>query len=445
MQKRYWTPCLPRTAQEDRLNGKAADRASSITERKQIGKEKGVTGETIFYRLFDLCGFDPVKDLTIDAMHAIVLNLIRTELTILLADLGRNSTLQPSERDPSNGGLLDKQSLASAIQKVEWTPELKDGRIPTFCKDGQKLSYWKAEEFSKFILVAPVVLRKLIPRKAYDCFCLLKDISDLVYSRRLQIQGWHPEHHVYFKKLLWKHAILFEELYGLSACTENLEYSLHMTEDVKRHSLLDNYWCYLYERQVKYYKQQASNMKSLCKTFADRANQLLFTSTFLSTTTDSNEAPALQFQCLNTKPILLTASSVEEAISLKQHILNQEVEDSVTDHKLAVKTGIFLGGKSYHRLTEQELADLQHWIQDVDLPSLPTVCLSFSRIFKVNDYNLGVVYRTNEHAIVRDADDDSREWLTKITNFFVCGPINGSYHSFLKGKFFCCKDYSWDS
>ena len=148
-----------------------------MTERKRICKETGVTGESLFYRLYDLCKFDPVKDLTIDAMHAIVLNLIRTEASLLLADLGRNSLLRPSERDPSNGGVLDCQNLALALEKVEWTPELKDGRVPTFCKDGQRLSHWKADEFSKFILVA---LRTLIPKKCYDCFCLLKDIYDLV-------------------------------------------------------------------------------------------------------------------------------------------------------------------------------------------------------------------------------------------------------------------------
>lgn len=61
--------------------------------QKRICKEKGVTGETIIlYRLYDLCGFDPVKDLTIDAMRAIVLNLVRTELSILLSDFGRNSS-----------------------------------------------------------------------------------------------------------------------------------------------------------------------------------------------------------------------------------------------------------------------------------------------------------------------------------------------------------------
>ena len=192
--------------------------------------------------------------------------------------------------------------------------------------------------------------------------------------------------------------------YGLSACTENLEYSLHMTEDVKQHSLLDNYWCYLYERQVKY-KQQTSNMKSLCKTFADRANQLYFT--FLLSNTDEDESTDLesQFQCLKSKPVLLTASSVEKAIKLKQHVLNQDIASTV-DHgitKTALKNGIFIGKVSYHYLTDQELEDVQYWLRSgsdgTHLSLLPTVCLSFSRILKVNDYDFGIVYRTKEHAI----------------------------------------------
>ncbi len=71
-QRRFWKPCPPRTAQ-DRQNGQATDRAVTVAERKIILKETGVTGESIFYRLYDLCSFDPVKDLVIDAMHATVL------------------------------------------------------------------------------------------------------------------------------------------------------------------------------------------------------------------------------------------------------------------------------------------------------------------------------------------------------------------------------------
>lgn len=56
-----------------------------------------MTGESILYRLNDLCGFDPVQDLTIDAMHAITLNLVCTELAHILADLGPNLSLDPIE------------------------------------------------------------------------------------------------------------------------------------------------------------------------------------------------------------------------------------------------------------------------------------------------------------------------------------------------------------
>ena len=97
---------------------------------------------------------------------------------------------------------------------------------------------------------------------------LSRSIHTLVYSRRLRIQGWTKDDCSLFKKLLWCHAIQYEELYGLKACCENVEYSIHMPEDIQRHSLQDNYWCYLYERLVKYYKQQTSNMPFLCKTFA---------------------------------------------------------------------------------------------------------------------------------------------------------------------------------
>ena len=57
----------------------------------------------------------------IDAMHAIVLNLIKIELeNHLLADLGPNASVVVSDRETSEGG-----------QKVKWTVELKDGRVPS--------------------------------------------------------------------------------------------------------------------------------------------------------------------------------------------------------------------------------------------------------------------------------------------------------------------------
>lgn len=91
--------------------------------------------------MYDLCGFNPVQDLVIDAMHAVVLNLVRTELlNHLLADLGPNDTVPSLDRDPTRGGLLDKSDLAKALRKIEWTTELRDGRVPSISGDSQGIS-----------------------------------------------------------------------------------------------------------------------------------------------------------------------------------------------------------------------------------------------------------------------------------------------------------------
>ena len=57
-------------------------------------------------------------------------------------------------------------------------------------------------------------------------------------------------------------------------------------------------------------------------------------------------------------------------------------------------------------------------------------------MFKVNDYDM---YRTDEHAIIRDAEDGNREWVAKIIAFYVVGPMDGSYDLFFKGKFYAAK------
>ena len=111
-----------------------------------------------------------------------------------------------------------------------------------------KLGFWKSEEFSKLSLVAPYILHSQIPKEPYECFCLLTRIHQPIFSKELRIDGWTQHHIKLLHNLLWKHAILLESLYGITSCTENVEYSLHMAEDIERHSTLDNYWCYLYER-----------------------------------------------------------------------------------------------------------------------------------------------------------------------------------------------------
>ncbi len=311
---------------------------------------------------------------------------------------------------------------------MTWTTELKDGRVPKIPRDAQKLGHWKAEEFSKFILAAPVILRHLLPRKSYKCF--LTGIHKLVFSKSLRVQGWHEEHRTYFKRLLWSHAILYEEKYGIGARSENVEYSLHIPEDINRHSTLDNYWCYLYERQVKYYKQQTSNMKALCKTFTDRASQLHFVKTFLATHPDPPRVPAYDLVKLSKPPVFLSSSSVQAAINLKEFLASQQALSP--DIERSLSNGILLGKPSYKQLTERELSDIQYWLRDVELPN---VCQTYSRLMKCTDYDMAVVYRTGEYVLVRDAQTEGREWLAHLTDIIVYGPIAGQFHYLMEPIF----------
>ena len=49
------------------------------------------------------------------------------------------------------GGVLDRRDLSQSLKQVNWTIELKDGRVPSICETApsgkHKLGFWKAEEF----------------------------------------------------------------------------------------------------------------------------------------------------------------------------------------------------------------------------------------------------------------------------------------------------------
>ncbi len=123
----------------------------------------------------------------------------------------------------------------------------------------------------RFSSVAKEVLAHKIPSKAYDCYMLLCDAVQMLYSKQLQAEGWQNNHIARLEKLLWTHAIRAEEFYGLQMCTENLEYSVHAAEDIRRHSSMDNYSCELYERAILRHKGQKHNAKGIektCETFS---------------------------------------------------------------------------------------------------------------------------------------------------------------------------------
>ena len=118
------------------------------------------------------------------------------------------------------------------------------------------------------------VLAEIIPSKAYDSIGLASSAVNLLYSKDMQVKGWDNSDMEALDKLLWTHAIRAEEYYGLSYCTENLEYSTHISSDIDRHSIPDNYSCELFERTVKNFKKQKNNTKRGLKRHLLREHRL---------------------------------------------------------------------------------------------------------------------------------------------------------------------------
>ena len=416
----------PRKADESLKRGLEVENALNKTHRAELSKQYGITGVCIFYKWYSLCGFDPVNDLSIDTMH-VVLNLVRSELEKLLTCT-----------DANNSVLVDRTKLASALRYVPWTSELKDGRIPAITggSDPTHLGHWKTEEFVKFALVAPYVLHSITSRPHYECFHILHRICQMIFSKNLRINGWGKEEIVLLERLLWVHAITFERLYGIEHCTENLKYSLHIPNDIIRHSSPDNYWCFVYERLVRFYKQQSTNMKNLCKTYIDRACQMRFVKSYLeltSNTTDKGTVFSTDISCEN---IVLAESTISSAIALKEHI--DHLSPSSTIVSEALDKGIAVGSLNFQTLEPRQYADIGSHLP-LRNSTLPLTCRSFKKLVKSDRCDLAIVYRVGETIVINDPIDDQKEWVMTITSFILYGPVENKYHIFVDGTYYAAR------
>jgi len=97
------------------------------------------------------------------------------------------------DRSTSAGSVPDCRDLDTTLALVPWTTKLNDGQVPSVCSSDptgkHKLGFWKSEEFSKLALVALYALHSQVPKGAYESFCLLTRIRQLVFSKELRIDG----------------------------------------------------------------------------------------------------------------------------------------------------------------------------------------------------------------------------------------------------------------
>ena len=166
-------------------------------------------------------------------------------------------------------------------------------------------------------------------------------------------------------------------------------------------------------------------MKVLCKTFADRAAQLRFVNTFLST----NACAVCSPERLESREAhVLTATSLEAAIKLKNSLSQ---ERATNQHSL--ENGIFLGRPSFKVLSDQELADIRYWLRSIGGCQSPNACRTYSRFLGTGDYDLSVVYHGGENVIATHAVHPDQEWLATITHLMVYGQSTISSSLFSKG------------
>ena len=104
-----------------------------------------------------------------------------------------------------------------------------------------------------------------------------------------------------------------------------------------------------------------------------------------------------------------------------------------------------MGAGKIVSLDDRQMADIKFWLEKDHLTdsdeALPQVAQTFRRIFKPNDYDLGVMYRVGEFVVLQDSLFERREWVMEISSIIVYGPIANKYKTFVDGNYFAAKTF----
>ena len=289
--------------------------------------------------------------------------------------------------------------------------------------------------------MAREVLAEKIPSKAYDCYIVLSKAVQMLYSRSLRNNGWSETNIVRLNQLLWSHAIKAEECYGLGICTENLEYSVHSTMDIRRHSSMDNYSCETYERAIRTHKQQKNNAKGLEKTFAARESIRDFLVSYKDKngpfSTYNEGQPKYQFLLDvigDGTPFYFHETSFDSAVHLLKDM--QGHLSPAVQH--AISCGVALGKIRRKVFPGPVLRDIERYFNDtLDLPqhAIPNVLQSLKSLAIIDEY--GDIERISKDDVYKCASaDGSEEWIIEMSDLFQVGPVQGAYYTFVNGKYF---------
>ena len=130
---------------------------------------------------------------------------------------------------------------------------MKDGRISHIYEILHTLKFNITTVDNDYIFgVCIKTITRFVIVESRKCSMLTEqNLCNLTFSHDLRINGWRQKHIELLRK---------EAFHRVGACV------WHLTEDIQRHSTLDNYWCFVYERTIHFHNMQTTNQKQICKT-----------------------------------------------------------------------------------------------------------------------------------------------------------------------------------
>lgn len=210
------------------LDTKAALRTDvSFSNHQDEQHHKGVTP------LANITNLGLVTSFPLDYMHSVCLGVMK-KLILLWRDGSRLFRLTPEKK-------LILDDRMNEINKKFWPSDFN--RKP---RSISEVEYWKAKEYRQFLLyIAPVVLHDLLPKHVYCNFLLLKFGIMILLSSFL-----NKEYNSYAKDLLHLFVRHTQQIYGNQFCIYNVHTLIHLADDARHFSSLENINCFPFENYL---------------------------------------------------------------------------------------------------------------------------------------------------------------------------------------------------
>ena len=286
------------------------------------------------------------------------------------------------------------------------------------------------------------MLAERMPSKAYDSYILACSITKMLYSTKLRNFGWNQANIARLKGLTWSHAIAAEEYYGFDFCSENLEYSTHIANEIIRHSSPDNYSCELYERAIRSHKLQKNNAKGLEKTYVERENIRHFLKVYqqkngpLSHYDDGRNTFSFDEGLLaRGVPFYFHETSINEAQALIRNFRGHG--SPKIQH--AIQNGVAVGKIKQQLFDDHQVADIKRYLRqkypgyDTEVPHFLQLITS---VVIEDQFGMVIKLQKGDTCIIRGGGNGDEEWIIELSHIIQAGPFDGHFFSFVDGKYY---------